>query len=539
MLTVAVGTIVALALVVSLVFWRAADHQRARAEEAAGEARRAEEGQREARRLADARATESLRAQELERAARTEADAKALDLRRALDDYDLLANVVKLREAIAAEAQLYPAWPERAPAMRAWLEQQGRPLAQALPKLQATMAELRARAVAAGTAGGGNPAAVQFAGKSEQFLHDTLARLVDDLRAFCAPATGTLAAVERRLQWADQVYEETVVKYEREWSAAIADIAGAAVYHGLRLVPQLDLVPLRRDPGSGLWEFVHLRSGTPGKAIPQRNPDTRQLEITEDSGMVLVLLPGGTFVMGAQRDDPSAPNLDPGATPQERPCQPVELTAFFLGKHELTQAQWRRLSEGGEPSAYKPGKKPGGGPEVSGANPVENVSWQDCTDLLQRHGLQLPTEAQWEYACRAGTTTPWSTGAEAASLHAHANLADLAAQRAGSQWPIEPGFDDGFVVHAPVGSFGANAFGLFDMHGNVWEWCQDGSGPYGTERRTGDGLRLAANEERRVSRGGSFAFPASDARSAYRFFDMAGTRDANLGLRVMRRILSE
>jgi formylglycine-generating enzyme required for sulfatase activity len=497
----------------------------------------AEEGERSARRLADQRAEEARRSQELERAARNEADGKALALQRALDDYDLLANVVKLREAIAAEADLYPAWPERASAMRDWLDQQARPLAAALPRLESTLAELRTRAAPAATSGAGD--GLRFAVKAEQFLHDTLARLVDDLRTFASAEGGLLAAVERRLQWAEAVVEESVVKYEREWAAATADVAALPVYRGLRLEPQLDLVPLRRDPTSQLWEFVHLRSGRGGKAIPQRNPETRQLEITEDSGIVFVLLPPSTFVMGAQADDPAAANHDPAATKQEQPCRTVELAAFFLAKHEMTQAQWRRLSEGGEPSAYRPGMKPPGrAHEISATNPVENVSWQDCTELLRKHGLVLPTEAQWEYACRADTGTPWSSGTEAASLRGHANLADLTAQRAGSTWPIEPGFDDGHVVHAPVGTFRPNAFGMFDMHGNVWEWCQDGSGSYEAERREGDGLRAAGNDDSRVSRGGSFAFPASDARSAYRFFDMAGTRDANLGLRAARRVMA-
>jgi formylglycine-generating enzyme required for sulfatase activity len=415
--------------------------------------------------------------------------------------------------------------------MRQWLEQQARPLADALPRLDATLAELRGRGTAA--AGG---SAYTFEAKADQFLHDTLARLVDELRAFAVPQTGMVAQVERRLAWADAVRGETVDKYRREWDAAIADVAAIPAYRGLRLAPQLDLVPLRRDPASGLWEFVHLRSGTPGKAIPQRNPETRQLEITEDSGIVFVLLPGGAFEMGAQDKDTARPNYDPGASPQEQPVHSVELAPFFLAKHEVTQAQWRRLTEGGEPSGFRPGAKPGGVREVTWANPVENVSWLECATVLSRHGLDLPTEAQWEYACRAGTATPWSAGATAGALRGHANLADLTAQRAGSQWTIEPDFEDGFVVHAPVGSLAPNAFGLFDMHGNVWEWCRDGSGSYGAAKRPGDGLRSEADADRRVSRGGSFAFPASDARSSYRFFDMAGTRDINLGLRASRSV---
>jgi formylglycine-generating enzyme required for sulfatase activity len=521
-LAAAVAVVVAGALVATLVFWKQADSARELAEQAATEARTAERNEKAARKLADEQARAAL-------AARQEADAKATQLRRALDEFDLLANVVQLREAKAAEATLYPAWPEQAPALRRWLEEQGRPLVEALPRLTAALADLRAR-------GAESAGAWIFAQKEEQFLHDTLAPMVGELRAFADPQRGMLRSVEERLAWAESIERESLGKYEREWHAAIADIAGDDVYGGLQLRPQIGLVPLRRDPRSRLWEFCDLRSGTPGKAIPQRDPETGQFEITEDSGLVFVLLPGGKFTMGAQLGNPDGPNYDALADKTEGPTHEVALDAFLLSKYEMTQAQWRRLSDGGTPSRMQPGAKPGGVQTIRWSNPVEQVSWFECQELLARHGMLLPTESQWESACRAGAGKPWSTGHEPASLQGFANLADATAERAGATWQIQSDLDDGHLVHAPVGSFKPNPFGLFDMHGNVWEWCRDQDGNYeGSQPRAGDGLRERdAGQSLRVNRGGSFAFPANRARSAYRFYDSPDTRDVNLGLRPMR-----
>jgi len=188
------------------------------------------------------------------------------------------------------------------------------------------------------------------------------------------------------------------------------------------------------------------------------------------------------------------------------------------------------------PSYYKAGGSPGGGPRVTWHNtlhnPVENVDWDRTTGLLGRHGLVLPTEAQWEYGCRGGTVTPWYCALE--ELVRYANLADATAKSAGVSWTCEE-WSDGHLVHAPVGSFRPNGFGLFDVHGNVWEWTRDGDHGAGAVPRAGDGLRGdPGSSSDRVDRGGGIRYAARHARSASRDWDARAIRDYYLGARPAR-----
>jgi formylglycine-generating enzyme required for sulfatase activity len=236
--------------------------------------------------------------------------------------------------------------------------------------------------------------------------------------------------------------------------------------------------------------------------------------------------------MGAQKNHPDRPNYDPQADANERPVHEVTLSPYFLSKYEMTQGQWEGFT-GENPSYYQNallGPKPG-------LHPVEQVSWEDSQRVMGRLGLVLPTEAQWEYAARAGTTTPWSTGSERESLDGAANLADACCKENGGQtgWVYEEWLDDGFTVHGPVGSLSANGFGLHDVHGNVFEWCRDCSGDYSSPVAPGDGERRVSSRLR-VSRGGSFIFTATSARSAFRNGDPPEGRYNFLGLRPARAI---
>jgi formylglycine-generating enzyme required for sulfatase activity len=254
------------------------------------------------------------------------------------------------------------------------------------------------------------------------------------------------------------------------------------------------------------------------------------------TGIVFVLLPGGTVTLDSQKDDPNAPFYDPQREDNET-LRKVTLSPFLLARHELTQGQWSRLwtwdTELRVPSLYKSGQSIGG-KKITMANPVESVDWGMSDRLLTRHGMSLPTEAQWEYGCRGGTTTPWNV--TLADLRKVANVADADAKRAVPSWTCET-WADGHVVHASVGSFGANGFGLYDVHGNVWEWCRDHSSDYGSER-SGDGVRpdSADRSASRVYRGGCFDDPAANARSAVRGHDPPSNRNYNLGLRPARLI---
>ncbi len=322
-----------------------------------------------------------------------------------------------------------------------------------------------------------------------------------------------------------------------QWDAACASIADAQRsprYGGLRIAPQVGLVPLGQDARSGLWEFADVQTGE----LPTRDPASGLLHIDGTSAVVYVLLPGGTFAMGAQATNANEPNYDPQARSNEAPVHEVVLDPFLVSKYEMTQGQWLRAA-GSNPSIYGPGTSLDGKP-VDLAHPVEQVSWNECARILHELGCTLPTEAQWEYAARAGSDTPWSSGKSRSTLEGCANIADQAAARAGATWPgIEewPELDDGFSVHAPVGSFAPNAFGLFDVHGNVWEWCLDSYGFYYGEVEPGTGKLVTKDERYRVSRGGSFYHGATNARSAHRNNSAPDTRANHLGLRPARALV--
>jgi serine/threonine protein kinase/formylglycine-generating enzyme required for sulfatase activity len=368
-----------------------------------------------------------------------------------------------------------------------------------------------------------------FADASDQFLHSTLQKLVTGIEAFAATE---IAAVAQRLSWAERVKELTHARQDLwdQAKAAIGDANGVTasklyVASSIELVPQMGLVPLGMNPVTKLWEFYHLRSAWDGTSDPAEitlptHREDGSIDVTGDTGIVFVLLPGGTHIVGAQKDDPTAPNYDAQAQPNEIPHE-VTLAPFLLARHELTQGQWARLWSGDkslrDPSYYKAGQTPDGVQRITSANPVEGVDWPMSDQLLTRHRLVLPSEAQWEYGCRGNTETPY--WCDAADLKDFANVADATAKRASVPWTCET-WSDGHVVHAPVGTFGANGFGLHDMHGNVWEWCRS----------------LYGSSSNRVDRGGSFDMPTVNARSAYRNGNAGAFLNGNLGLRPARTL---
>ena len=242
----------------------------------------------------------------------------------------------------------------------------------------------------------------------------------------------------------------------------------------------------------------------------------------------MVLIPAGSFLMGSPADE-----LDRYSS--ESPPHQVTLPQFFLGKYPVTQAQWSAVAAlsqvnrelEADPSNFK------------GANrPVEQVSWEDavefCDRLSQYTGrpYRLPSEAEWEYACRAGTTTPFHFGETITTDLANYDGTDDSA----GKWSGSYGRGPKGIYRqetTPVGSFKvANAFGLSDMHGNVWEWCAD-RWHDNYEGAPSDGSAwLEGGSESYLLRGGSWADDPRGCRSAGRDDLARDTRYDLIGFRV-------
>ena len=238
---------------------------------------------------------------------------------------------------------------------------------------------------------------------------------------------------------------------------------------------------------------------------PKKNGQkTNNLENTIEEAIKLemVLIPSGKFKMGA-------PASEKGRISDENQHE-VNLTKpYYMGKYEVTQEQWESVM-GSNPSSKTKGAK----------LPVTDVSWEDCQEFIKKlnaqtnGGYRLPTEAEWEYACRAGTTTAYSFG--------------------DSLTKIDANYGDGTAGNTKtVGSYKANAFGLYDMHGNVWEWCADWKAEYPSGWAT-DPMGISLGKYR-VLRGGSFDVNGLSARSSYRFNSSRPyNRDDDLGFRLAK-----
>ena len=235
------------------------------------------------------------------------------------------------------------------------------------------------------------------------------------------------------------------------------------------------------------------------------------------AGIEMVWVPPGTFSMGS----PSSEEDRDSDETQHR----VTLTkGFWMGKYEVTQAQWRAVM-GSNPSKF------------SGSNlPVEQVSWNDCQDFIRKLNakgqgtFRLPTEAEWEYACRAGTTTPYFWGTKWSPDKCMAENDVGSNEDSGVEYYRSRGLPVDST--APVGSFAANRWGLHDMHGNVYEWCEDWYGDYPSGSVTNP--TGPSTGSRRVFRGGGwYSFPRR-CRSANRFSDDPDLRYGSLGFRLAR-----
>ncbi len=343
-----------------------------------------------------------------------------------------------------------------------------------------------------------------YADESQGLLDLRLTELMANIDRLSERVPLVHARRERSLSLRDR----SVETHAQAWAACSAAVATSPHYGGLVLQPQSGLVPLGEN-AHGLWEFWHVESG------PRPDWDASRGALPgERSGVALVLLPGGEFAMGSHPTE--GPNLDRASQQNEYPPHVLTLQPFFLSKFEFTQAQWAANDEARNPSGFPPGYKLNDEVIVDATHPVEQVDGAAANDMARRLGMLLPTEAQWEYACRAGTPGKWSWGEELDRAGAHGNFHGSESNAYTGGDPVHD-YGDLHVRHGAAGSYAPNPFGLHDLHGNVFEWCRDMYTPYSEPAAEGDGERAGTGTEtRRVARGGSFRYHAIFARSGQR-----------------------
>ncbi|MEJ6001067.1 formylglycine-generating enzyme family protein [Paucibacter soli] len=302
---------------------------------------------------------------------------------------------------------------------------------------------------------------------------------------------------------------------------------------------------------------------------------------TNSLGMRFVTIPAGEFLMGSDESPEALAEAYP-QYPRERflklgdeaPVHKVRITrAFQMGQHEVTVGQFRRflLASGYVPDAerdgtggygYNPDYDPassvrgdafeGRQPRYSWRNPgfaqtddhpVVNVTWHDAQALAawlsktEGRTYRLPTEAEWEYACRAGGRGRYHGGNAPESLARVANVFDQDSARLWPQWrAFALPHHDGYAFTAPVGSFAPNAWGLYDMHGNAWEWVSDWHGDDYYAQSPVDDPQGPTEGGVKVRRGGSWHSWSFYARAAYRNWNDPDTRYTLVGMRLVREL---
>jgi formylglycine-generating enzyme required for sulfatase activity len=272
-------------------------------------------------------------------------------------------------------------------------------------------------------------------------------------------------------------------------------VGGGFAYLSIVVPSWATLVEAQPDPS--VVTDASLRAAITATGLAWRVRDT-------GTQMEMLLVPPGTFQMGCIMG--SNQNV---CYSWEQPVHQVTLTnPFYLGRYEVTQAQWL-AKMGSNPSVFH-------GYADSATRPVESVSWNGVQGYLSATGLRLATEAEWEYACRAGTQTPFYNGSTDDDT-----VGTLAwfAPNAGSQ------------THT-VGGKAPNGLGLFDMFGNVWEWLNDWYDAYPSSAQTNP--LGPASGTNRVLRGGSWFSDTYYVRSSPRYNELPGYADGNVGFRVAR-----
>jgi len=291
----------------------------------------------------------------------------------------------------------------------------------------------------------------------------------------------------------------------------------------------------RGDPRAELVRAVVALRGESSGDAPRLERQVQQLlaagvrpivpTLVNSVGLELALIPAGEFLMGSPPDEV-------GRFEDEGPHHKVRLTsAYYLGVYPVTQAEYQAVV-GTNPSLFHAGHR--GGPR----HPVDGVTWDDAVRFCQllsrrpeerdaRRTYRLPTEAEWEYACRAGTTTPFQFGKVASSDHANFDGTHPYGGAAKGKYLQQT---------TPVGNYLPNGWGLYDTHGNVREWCRDWYGPeYYAESPTSDPTG-PTDGDGRVQRGGSWGSFSWGCRSAFRLSIEPDRAGAVSGFRVLMRV---
>jgi eukaryotic-like serine/threonine-protein kinase len=295
-------------------------------------------------------------------------------------------------------------------------------------------------------------------------------------------------------------------------------VIGAIVWGNTQ--PKLSQTPIKSStspPSLNSFSFEVVTVNARGEIANRSNKQAQFFAEDIGSGVTLemVSIPGGKFIMGS-------PTTEKDRTDREGPQHEVSIKPFSMSKFAVTQAQWQAVM-GNNPSNFKGDKRP-----------VERITWHQarefCQKLSQQTGRQyrLPSEAEWEYACRAGTTTPFHFGETITPALVNYNGNNPYGAAPKGQYR---------QTTMDVGSFPPNVFGLYDMHGNVWEWCQDEwHGNYNGTPADGSAWEIKGNEnDPRLSalRGGSWNLNARKCRSAYRGTYNADNRYYIIGFRVV------
>lgn len=359
--------------------------------------------------------------------------------------------------------------------------------------------------------------AVKMVGGESTGRNITIEQLYEDMRPKNADKSANIRYEMVKLD------QEVVVEVESGYPDSQEFVRMHAFPEGfimLNVITKPNPSPSVREDVLKFWnsfKWTDSPPKTPDVAEVKKHMTPAQLALGDpvlnSIGMVLVPIPAGEFQMGS-------PDSDKDAGKDEKPQHLVKITKpYYLSAFEVTQEQYEQVM-GSRPWQGRHYVQEG--PDY----PATYVSYDDATEfcrkLSEKEGVEyrLPTEAEWEYACRAGTTTVYSFGDDASKLGEYA-------------WGIKNASDVGEKYAHRVGQKLPNPWGLHDMHGNVWERCQGRYAPYGGEKVVSDPTGPAEGVGR-LLRGGSFLVQSSSVRSAYRAFNHPAIRNDDLGFRPVR-----